>query len=225
MNNAIKGFTTQRRREENTWPYLTIRTISRLVVYDWEAEKKIFLSSLLSSELPPGSLPYSYLLPGKTARGNYAYAYAQKLFQLREVKRSAANLSKGMLNIGLFFTIIVCFLFNTFISYILYRRKTVTGSTGEDKGIEAYRFTERLQGIAKDLKNPITTILWTTEKLKQDPQIGRRETHKDTESYQRMTELLCNDAQILKEKTGSLLELIRGQTNSTSQKKDGETEK
>lgn len=213
LNNTGRGYPTYSYLIKSTWPYLTICTLSELVVYDWEVETKRFQYSFQRPFIIRGDIIYRPFISGTTRQESYAFLNADKFYQLSEVKGSAARIIKHLVTTGLIPTGMIFFLFNGFIIYLFYRFKTSSGDPSEKAPeVEMSHFFESLQEMAHQLKNPISTLLWTAEKIKRSSNRDKNKMSIDAGSYHRLSHLLLDDVKKLQTRTDNMLELIRGQS-------------
>ena len=79
--------------------------------------------------------------------------------------------------------------------------------------------------MAHQLKNPISTLLWTAEKVKRSSTREKNKMSMDTDSYHRLSHLLLDDVKKLQTRTDNMLELIRSQSIMDIHQPDKDMEK
>jgi signal transduction histidine kinase len=199
------------------WPYLLVCTPTRLLAYDKELNRKI-LDYTFERPFPSIiSFMSASFVPGKTKQGNDAFVSAGKLYHLYESKFSPGKILKNLVTSGLLYTIIILLLFNGIYIYFTFGlKKPIFPSSRQEGETEAPGFLEILQGIAHQLKNPISTILWTAEKIKRS---SAENTKKNTlNSYRQLSDFLLEDVATLRKQTGNMLKMIRIQKPRFRQK-------
>lgn len=185
--------------------YIYVRTHNRLLVFDRDLDNEIFHREF-DVERP------IEMIPLKSKEGNYALVKADQLYRLKETKVSfnIKETIKHGVDSGLFFTIFILLLFNGFIVYWWIR----TGAPlfpflpkKKAEQVDTSQLYEIVQSIAHQVKNPISTILWTAEKIKRDSaKINETETR---ETYDRLAGMLTADVKTLQRQTGHISRLVR----------------
>jgi signal transduction histidine kinase len=192
--------------------YLFAVSRKEFLAYDRNLDKKVFrytFESLFETDLVLYNFKFSPAGFNRTT-GNFDYFLASpdKLYRISEARGTVFFLVKNLLNTGLLFTFIILILTDGSIIFFLFfvnsRKKTGTidpmitgqGKTGEN---QTHNFIEIVQGITHQLKNPISTTLWTAEKLKRTG---------DTD-YAELSDFLAGDVGVLKQQTNHLLKLIK----------------
>jgi signal transduction histidine kinase len=187
------------------WEYIYVRANNHLLVFARDLDNEIF-NRKFNVDTP------IEMIPLKSKQGHYALIKADKLYLLKESKVSInlKALVRYGVKSGLFVTIFILVLFNGFIVYRRVRtgaplfpfgRKRDTDSVGVSQPYDL------VQAIAHQVKTPISTILWTAEKIKRDSEkfaeTGTRET------YSHLADVLTADVKTLKKQTGHLAKLVR----------------
>lgn len=192
--------------------YLFAVSRKELLAYDMNLDKKVFRYTFglpFETDLDLYRFQFSPASFNRTT-GNFDYFLAapDKLYRISEARGTVFSLVKNLLSTGLLLTIIILLLTDGSIIFFLIninnRKKTGTidpivtgqGKTGET---QTHNFIEIVQGITHQLKNPISTTLWTAEKLKRTG---------DTE-YSELSDSLAGDVDALKQQTNHLLKLIK----------------
>lgn len=204
---------------DNQWKYLFASTRDKFLVFDCKLEKKIFQYKF---EQPVTrdqflSLPPLISLHHKI-KGDYYYLIADKLYGISQSKVSFVLILKKLLTSGLFFSALILLLFNGFFVYFISRLKSlIFPPSSLETGIDTNRFLEIFQGIAQQLKNPISTVMWTAEKIKRSAAGKNRKHTRDT--YMELSDFLLDDVNILRKQTNNMLKLIQIQKPRFRQKK------
>jgi signal transduction histidine kinase len=205
------------------WDFLYTRSQNRLMAFDMDLKRKVFSYKFESPSAKDGNLTGSFFVPLRTndRQGNYALVNADQLYQLRASPVSLLKKFKNIVNSGLLFSFISLLLFNGFFIYLGYLIKTSTRlqPLQQKKKLEISQFFEILQGISHQLKNPISTILWTAEKIKRSiGKPGNKEKQKE-ENYHQLADFLVDDVKTLRQQTNNLLKLIQIQKPYFQEKK------
>lgn len=187
------------------WEYIYVRTHNRLQVFDRDLDNEIFHREF-DVERP------IEMIPLQSKEGHYALVKADQLYRLKETKISF-NIKETVIHgvdSGLFFTIFILVLFNGFIVYMWVR----TGTTlfpflrkKKAEEVDTSQLYEIVQSIAHQVKNPISTILWTAEKIKRDS--GKINETKTRETYNQLADVLTADVKTLKRQTSHIAKLVR----------------
>jgi signal transduction histidine kinase len=198
----------------NKWNYVFVYVRDQLMAYDMELERKVFN---LNFESPPRAsefIPAPLLVPLKTKQGNHVLVNSDKLYVLSESRQPLPGTIKKMTNSGLPLICMVFLLFNGLVVFFLYRMKKTSGlhKYQEKKAVKISQTLEVFQVIAHQVKNPLSTIMWTAEKIKRST--ARSETNKEkpkTENYGQLADFLLDDVKALKQQTNNILKLIQMQ--------------
>jgi signal transduction histidine kinase len=187
------------------WEYIYVRTHNRLRVFDRDLDNEIFHREF-DVERP------IEMIPMKSKQGHYALVKADQLYRLKETKVSfnIKETVKHGVDSGLFFTIFILVLFNGFFVYWWVRTGTHLFPFLRKKKVEqvdGFQLYEIVRSIAHQVKNPISTILWTAEKIKRDSaKINETETR---ETYDQLADMLTADVKTLQRQTGHISRLVR----------------
>lgn len=182
--------------------YLYTRCRNRLMVFDWDLETEVFSMDFDFEG------PFEYL-PLRPADGHHALVKADKLYLLTESKASFQETSRYWVRSGLLFTVVVLFLFNGFFIYFLYRwdiplsryfRGTRTPL------IEISELYDIVRVIVHQVKNPISTVLWTAEKIKRDSS-GIKNADA-AETFIQLADVLLENVHVLKRHTREISKLV-----------------
>jgi hypothetical protein len=183
--------------------YLYTRCGNRLLVYDWDLEKEVFT---MDFDFEP---PIEFI-PLRSKEGRYALIKADSLYLVTESKASFGEMVKHWTHSGFLFTLIILLLFNGFFFYSVYRLKIPVfryfRGTHTDV-IEAPELYDIVEAIVHQAKNPISTILWTAEKIKRHSR-GMNES-KVRETYTQLADVLVENVNILKQHTHHISTLVR----------------
>jgi signal transduction histidine kinase len=196
----------------NEWNCVFVYSQGQLMAYDIELKQKVF-----SHNFEPAPI----LIPLDTKKGNHALVNSDKLYVLSESKISFSKRLENLVKSGLLFNGLALLLFNGLFIFFFYRmrktslfkqqRRESTGDTSQ--------FLEVFQGIAHKIKNPLSTIMWTAEKIKRS--VDRDEADEEkfkTENYDQLADFLVEDVKILKQQTHNILKLIQIQKPRMAQK-------
>jgi len=183
--------------------YIYARCQNQLLVFDPDLEKEIFTREF--------EHPFEFL-PLRSKQGHDAILNADKLYWLHEKKVSSGYILKQWLHQGLLFTLIILLLFNGFFIYYItrwggqifpgLRRKNANVDT-----MDTSQLHEMAQAIAHQVKNPISTILWTAEKIKRDSSKMKETKTRDT--YNQLADFLVEDVKTLKQHTRHISKLVQ----------------
>lgn len=203
----------------NRWKHLFVLTTDKLMVYDNKLERKIFQYEFEKSVPPAQYLVPPQLIPlHHKIEGDYHFLIADKLYGISQPKVSLIFLLKKLAACGLLFSLLLLLFFNGFFVYFISRFKSfIFPPSSLETGIDSNRFLEILQGIAHQLKNPISTVMWTAEKIKRSAAGNKQELTGDT--YMELSDFLLEDVNILRKQTNNMLKLIQIQKPRFQQKK------
>jgi signal transduction histidine kinase len=206
-----------------SWDFLYTRSQNRLMAFDMDLKQKVFSYKFESSSAEDGNLTVSFFVPLRTnnRQGNYALVNADHLYRLRASPVSLQKKFKNIVNSGLLVSFLSLLLFNGIFIYWGYLIKTFTRlqPLRQKKKLEITQFFEILQGISHQLKNPMSTILWTAEKIKRNiNKPGNKEKQK-VENYRQLADFLVDDVKTLRQQTNNLLKLIQIQKPCMREKK------
>lgn len=201
------------------WNYLFAGTTDKLLVYDNKLEKEIFRHEFKKSMpgdrllIQPQLIPFHHKI-----KGDYYFLIADKLYGISRSKVSFILILKKLAAGGLLFSLLLLLFFNGFFVYFMSRFKSfIFPPSSLEIGIDTNRFLETLQGIAQQLKNPISTVMWTAEKIKRGVGGKNREFTRDT--YRELSDFLLDDVNILCKQTNNMLKLIQIQKPRFQRKK------
>ena len=183
--------------------YLYARCQNQLLVFDWDLEKEIYTREF--------EHPFE-LLPLRSKQGHDAVLNADKLYWLNEKKISPGYIFKEWLHQGLLFALIILLLFNGFFIYYIIRGgwQIFPGLKRKNANIDTMdtsQLHEMVQAIAHQVKNPISTILWTAEKIKRDS--GKMKDTSTRDSYNQLADFLVEDVKTLKQHTRQISKLVQ----------------
>ncbi|NIM17821.1 MAG: hypothetical protein GTO45_38080 [Candidatus Aminicenantes bacterium] len=205
----------------NRWDYIFAYVQDQLMAYDMGLQQRVFH---LNVKPPPGINDYvasTILVPLNTKKGNHALVNSDKLYMITESKISFSKKLENLVKSGLLFNGLALLLFNGLFIFLFHRlRKTSLfkqqrwESTGDTS-----QFLEVFQGIAHKIKNPLSTIMWTAEKIKRSVDRDEADEEKSkTENYEQLADFLVEDVKILKQQTHNILKLIQIQKPRMEQK-------
>ncbi|MCP5105849.1 MAG: hypothetical protein GY950_20845, partial [bacterium] len=153
-------------------------------------------------------------IPLRSKEGHYALISADKLYLLSESKVSFAQTVEGWVNSGLLFTIIFLLLFNLFFIYCMYRWGVPFPpfSQGSQSAVmETAELYEIVRAIVHQSKNPISTVLWTAEKIKRDS--AEQIEPGAAETYNQLADVLMENVDTLQRQTRQIVELVEAHGN------------
>jgi signal transduction histidine kinase len=205
--------------ENNQRQYLFARTHDKLLVYDSKLERKIFQYKFEQPVFRDRLLIEAHLISlHHKIKGDYYFLIADKLYGISQSKVTFILILKKLLTSGLLFSVLILLLFNGFFVYFISRLKgLIFPSSRLETRIDTNRFLEILQGIAQQLKNPISTVMWTAEKIKRSAAGKNRKLTRDT--YKELSDFLLDDVNKLGKQTNNMLKLIQIQKPRFRQKK------
>jgi len=206
---------------DKEWRFVYIFAQDHLMAYDKALDEKVF-DVEFQGPIPANPNPgISIIVPLRTKHGRFALVKSDNLYLLSE----ANPLNPGekfhlLIKSGLLLTLVALFLFNGFWIYLLFCVKTFSKRISKEKnGADISRFLEIVRGIAHQVKNPLSTILWTAEKIKRnlgtpktvEPQKAHQspEAKENTGTYIQLSEFLMEDVNTLKLHTNHILKLIQ----------------
>ncbi|NIM17824.1 MAG: hypothetical protein GTO45_38095 [Candidatus Aminicenantes bacterium] len=182
------------------------------IAYDRNLDKKVFRYTFeppFETDMVLYNFKFSPAAFNRTTgKFDYFLASPRKLYRISEARGTVFSLVKNLLSTGLLLTLIILILTDGSIIFFLInvnnRKKTGTidpGSPGPGKTGETqtHHFIEIVQGLTHQLKNPISTTLWTAEKLKRTG---------DTD-FAELSDFLAGDVEALKQQTNHLLKLVK----------------
>jgi signal transduction histidine kinase len=203
----------------NQWKYLFAGTTDKLLVFNNKLERKIFQYKFEKSVprelhmMPHQLIPFHHKI-----KGDYYFLIADKLYGISQPQVSLIFILKKLAAGGLFFSFLLLLFFNGFFIYFISRFKSfIFPSSSLETGSDTNRFLEILQGIAHQLKNPISTVMWTAEKIKRSAAGNKQELTRD--NYRELSDFLLEDVNILRKQTNNMLKLIQIQKPRFQQKK------
>lgn len=190
------------------WPYLITLSKDRLAVYDWDLNRKAFEYHFAPPARNLESISSEIFRKIHSPRGDSALVRSDKLYRLRQIKRSLPGIVQNLIISGLLPLIIGLILFDAFFFYALrrlgeFRRYDLK----EQRQNQTRRFLDILQEIAYKLKTPVTDLSWTIEKVRQN--IAAVSPQEVQDDFSRLAEFLDEDIGALKRKSNQLLRLIQ----------------
>lgn len=191
------------------WDYLVAGTEDALIAYDWDLERKVLHYRFKEPDKRTvNDVSYQFFIPFRTHKGRYALVNADKLYRFSIKKVTLSKKSEILVSTGLLFTIIGLVVFNGYFGYRLYRYRHPPPLPQLESGRpDPSGFLKIIQGIAHQLKNPISTILWTSEKLRRE--LDKIKENKTRDSYRQLADFLAEDADTLKRQTNRMLRLVQ----------------
>jgi signal transduction histidine kinase len=192
------------------WSYLIALTQERLAAFDWNLERKVF-DYRFEHPIPIDEFIYNEMISAfHTRESKGTLIAADKLIWLHPAERSFLRTVKYAFTSGFLAAVVGMLLFNAFFLYSLHSVNSSTthlAYTARKKVREISRFLHIVQETAQQIKNPVSTIAWTAEKLKQcSDSLPESQTR---ESYMQLSDFLAEDAKILKRQASRLLRLTQ----------------
>ncbi len=185
----------------NQWDIVMAMTPKQMLVFDKNLRRKIFSYYFKS--------PYEYcidrgltpsFLPIRTRKGLRGLVNADQLYLLDHKKSSFSKLLKNAVSSGLLFNVILLILLN------------VTGlwaaviMTKQQKAPKSTLDTLMIQEVAHQVKNPLSTILFSAERIKGIlKKVKSAEVKRD---LAQVSEFLSDDVNTLKQHTSHIMKLI-----------------
>lgn len=182
--------------------YLYTRRQNRLLVFDWNLEKEIFAMDFNFD----GVFEF---VPLRSKSGHYALILADKLYLLTETRITFKEIVQYWLRSDVLFTLLSLLFLNGFFINILHQWKipfSLYFHGAQEDIIETSELFEIVLAIIHQAKNPISTILWTAEKMKRDSSLltdaGARE------NFTQLADVLLENVNILKQQTHEIAKLV-----------------
>ncbi len=182
--------------------YLYARRQNRLMVFDWNLEKEIFTMDFNFD----GAFEF---VPLRSKSGHYALILADKLYLLTETRFTFKQIVQYWLRSDVLFTLLSLFLFNGFFIYFLHRWRIPFSRYfrgAQEDIIEKYELYDIVLAIIHQAKNPISTVLWTAEKIKRDSSLLTDAGA--GENFARLADVLLENVNILKQQTNQISKLV-----------------
>lgn len=180
----------------------------KLTIYNTSLDKKIFSHDFnrpFNADLVDASV---HIIPLRTTAGHHALIKTDRLYLLSDSGISFLKILGNLVYSGLLFSILLSILFNGLFFYAIHRfRRSNTGYNRQKNEEESLQFFEIVQGIAHQIKNPISTILWAAEKIKRS--ISGIKDRKIRESFDQLSGFLLDDVKSLKQQSNNILRVIR----------------
>ncbi len=195
----------------NGHQYIFTSTLNQLRAYDRDLDRMVFDYTLESPLKEYGALQlYSTFIPIHTKEGENALILTDKLYQVGESKKRLPDILKNGVTTGLWFTAFILFLFNRLFIYFLYRfKKFGFQPTRKKYAQEKLQYLEIIQEIAHQIKNPISTLLWTAEKLKRSTETNGIKKAVGGETYSQLADFITDDVKTLRLLTNNILRLMQ----------------
>lgn len=192
------------------WPCLIALTTERLAAFDWSLERKVFDYPFEHPILIDEFITSDMISSFHTRESKGILITADKLIWLYPAERSFSRTIQHAVSSGFLATAVGLLLFNAFFVYLLRVVNPFTTTlphTARNKVKEMSHFLHIVQETAQQIKNPVSTIAWTAEKLKQSSDtLPESQTR---ESYAQLADFLAEDAKILKRQANQLLRLAQ----------------
>lgn len=182
--------------------YLYTRCMNRLLVFDWDLETQIFAGEFDFE----GEFEFIPLRPVEAHR---ALIRADKLYLLTESKVTFEDTVRYWMSSGPLLTVAALLLFNGFFIYSAYRWRHMISRYFRGAYADVIQTSELydiVRAIVHQAKNPISTVLWTAEKIKRDS-AGMDGTENE-ETLSQLAEVLTENVHLLKRHTREISELV-----------------
>lgn len=201
----------------NDWQYLFASTTHGLMAYDCNLDRKVFEYRYQKPFPIEHIVNLSPIFLGKAKQKNYGLTSTDQFYQISESPFTFSLTLKYLVTTGMLMTITIIILLNGFLIYAFFRLKAgVFPRPAVNNRADTSAFLKALQDIAQQIKTPISTISWTTEKIKRCS--SETNQHKPGETYEQLADFLIEDAQILQEKVNHMMTLIRSQKPKDEEK-------
>jgi signal transduction histidine kinase len=199
--------------------YVFTLSWKQLTAYDSKLDKKVFQYTFEPPFNTDVVLTSFWFSPAafkrETGTFDYLLVTPRKLYRISETRSNVFFLVKNLLATDLLFTFIVLLLTDGSLIYFIVKSRSETrtisfippGQRLADKN-QPHGFIEIVQGITHQLKNPISTTLWTAEKLKRTGDVD----------IAPLAGSLVEDVDVLKQQTNHLLKLVKVQKPRLQQK-------
>lgn len=192
------------------WPCLIALTHERLAAYDWDLERKVFDFAFMFPLFKSEEISALFFSPFHMRGTSGILVAADKLLWVYPVEGSLYRTVKTMFTSGALAAAAGLILFTIFFVYsqrAVHAPDTRLLRTSRRKVKETSRFLHALRELARQIKNPISTISWTAEKINRNT--AAIEDIKTRENYTRLAEFLAEDGKILKQQANHLLRLVQ----------------
>lgn len=193
--------------ENNHWPHLVVLTLNDICVYDWELNQKYVKSQQFNFiKTHPSGLFFVETVTGSINDRNYMYIIRDKFYKLAERRQPASSVFAGLVTGDFFRSLLILLIFNISWFLFVWWVKNLIPSRSLNSGSH---FLESLQEIAQQFKNPISTILWTAEKIKRSgKQTGLQLPNRQ---LKKLADFILDDVKILRQHTAKIQKLIQQQ--------------
>lgn len=189
------------------WDFLLVSTPDRLIGIDWELERQVFA---FPYEGPVQERNFQYpqdFIPFHTSQSIQALLLSNQLYRVEKTEVSFFPVVRDLVNSGLLPVGLGVVFVNVFFVFSLYSLNKPGSPLGRNGAKETSRFLDMVQETAQRLKNPISTIFWTAEKIKRHtPAIKEKITR---ENFSQLSAFLEEDVNLLKQQTNHLLKVIQ----------------
>lgn len=194
------------------WDIIIAMTPKRMQVFDKNLRKKIFshyFKSAYEYSLNKGAAPS--FLPVRTRQGLRGLVNADKLYLLDYKKSSFSELLKSAISSGLLFSVILIILLNAAGLW------AAIMITKQQKAPKSELDTLMMQEVAHQVKNPLSTILFSAERIK--GMLKKVKSPEVKKELSQVSEFLSDDVNTLKQHTNHILKLIAVQQPKFQEKK------
>ncbi len=189
------------------WDFLLVNTPDRLVGIDWKLERKVYVFPYEGPVQEKNFENPQDIIPFRTSQNIHALLPSNQLYLVRKVEVSFFPMVKNLVNSGLLLVGLGLVFFNVFFVFSLYGLNEPGSPSWRNGAKETSRFLDMVQELARQLKNPISTILWTTEKIRRNTTTIKEK--KTRENYLQLSGFLMEDVKLLKQQTNHLLKLVQ----------------
>lgn len=185
-------------------PYLYVLSSENFTAYTWDLQQKVIETPMSFPSLFKFNLLGGYLLPAGIQEGDYLLTNPYHTYSVREKIVPFHEYLNKFLSSSSMFSIFLLLLFNLLYLFWTLQFSKITVS---HPGAEESQVLEQIQEAARQAKNPISTILWTAEKIKR---MAENTSETSTpQSYERLTGFLEQDVETLKQQTTHILKLLQ----------------
>lgn len=204
VRSPVKVLNTPLRTQ--AWDFISVLSENNFQIFDKELKTKQFHFSLEHSiDLSLNENVYPSFIPLRTREGNHALIGADKLYILSWAKPPFSKILKSAFTTGLLTTIIILILFNIYI-FLTFRALYLRGHKNLQRKQDSWQLFEMVQEVAHQVKNPLSTILFSAERIK-----GILKKVKSAEvknELAQVSEFLSDDVNTLKQHTSHIMKLI-----------------
>jgi signal transduction histidine kinase len=189
------------------WDFLLVNAPDRLVGIDWELERQVFAFPY-KGPLQERNFQYPQdFIPFQTSQNIHALLPSNHLYRVEKAEVSFFLVVRNLVNSGLLPVGLGVVFINVFFVFSLYGLNKPGSHLGRNGAKGTSRFLDMVQETAQRLKNPISTIYWTAEKIKRHTSAIKEKITR--ENFTQLSAFLVEDVNLLKQQTNHLLKVIQ----------------